>query len=370
MKGLLIWADSYCRSTLAFFDGIGKSFGVPCRIIVIESSFDIRTKTGFSESEFKGLDIIFYSEIKDIDAFLQQYQGYYHIFGVYQKNNGCRDLIKKVLMRGDRYGIASEAPNNLSNGFRRFLKCIYHRCVLPIILWKVIKGADFIINLSGDLNGPLLKIGWKKRQIIPCGYYSPALPNTNAVKRDINSWKNFSILLTGIHAFHRSPMVLMNALHVLDMRGIKYTCHITQNGPLLPKMKQFAEENKMEHVRFEGFLPLEDLNRLYSTCSVYVGAGANEAWGIRLNDALNCGAPLVVSTGMGGVKLVRDYQCGLAFPRKDYKALADCLERLIKNKEEYLMYAEKAVEAASLIDPYNKASEIANYIKSHYSHWN
>ena len=88
-----------------------------------------------------------------------------------------------------------------------------------------------------------------------------------------------------------------------------------------------------------------------------------------MNDALQCGAPLVVCKGMGGNKLVNDYECGYAFERYDYKELSRIIEGLINDKEDYLRISNNAYNAAKRIEP-NVASEmIAKYISSNYDGW-
>ena len=116
-------------------------------------------------------------------------------------------------------------------------------------------------------------------------------------------------------------------------------------------------------IAFPGFLPMENLIRLYESCSVYVGAGRHEPWGMRLNDALNCGAPLVVSRGMGGVKMVDDYGCGLSFKNGDAIDLANQLERLATSHDEYNKVLEGVSVAVNMCSPENKAKEMLGILR-------
>lgn len=370
MKGLIIWADSYCRSTLAFFKGLGASFNTPLRLVIFKNSCDKRLEVGFSTNEFSDLNITYFNDIENIEAFVCQYKDFHHIFGVYQKDNGCRDILHRLKTLGATVGVVSEAPCNMDSGCRRWLKYAYMLTALPYKVRQVPSEADFILNLSGENDFWLKKLGWKPRQIVHCGYYPPPIIGSKCVLRNQNNWKQFNILLTGVHTPHRSPMTLLRALRILDRKGIPYTCNITQNGPLIEKMKAYALRHNLHNVHFLGFVPMETLIHLYETCSVYVGAGSDEPWGMRLNDALNCGAPLVVSEGMGGYRLVNDYKCGLTFPRNDYKALAKCLSDLIFNETLYLNIAQQAYDAKDKIDPFRQASEISSVIKSQYPSWN
>ena len=82
-----------------------------------------------------------------------------------------------------------------------------------------------------------------------------------------------------------------------------------------------------------------------------------EPWGMRLNDCLQCGAPLIVNRGMGGVKMVDEYNCGLSFNRGDYIGLANAMERLMTDKALYLQIAKNAIYAAEEIRPEKRSEE-------------
>ena len=143
---------------------------------------------------------------------------------------------------------------------------------------------------------------------------------------------------------------------MLKKKGIVPKCYITQSGPYLGKMMDYAKKHQLSNVEFLGFVDISKLIHLYETCSVYVGCGNYEPWGMRLNDCLLCGAPLIVNRGMGGVKMVDEYDCGLSFNRGDYFGLANAIERLMTDETLYLQIAKNAINAAEEIKP-EKAAE-------------
>jgi glycosyltransferase involved in cell wall biosynthesis len=367
MNELVIWANSYCRSTLAFYRGLGTASSLPVKIVVMKGLSEARKKTGFDNSEFADLDIVPYEGIKKAEQLLFSSKNSLHIFGAYQSRLFIR-LIESAIRSNISFGVASEAPCNMVSWPIRPLKNAYQYFVLPAKVKNIVKEASFIINYSGDDINSLIKIGWKAEKVIPCGYYSPRIPNTKNVLRGESNWLDFNILLSGIHQWHRSPMLLLKALYELKKKGLSPTCNITQTGPLLGKMKQYAEKHKLTNVNFLGFVDLEVLNHLYESCSVYVGTGNYEPWGMRLNDVLQCGAPLIVNRGMGGVKLVDDYGCGLTFNRNDYMGLAEVLEKMMKEKDLYLLLAQKAFVAAESIIPERQAAKISYEVQKKIRH--
>lgn len=370
MVGLVIWAHSYCRSTLGFFKELGKSFNVPLKVCIWKINAKLRTNVGFTEDEFNDMDITFIGDDYNLArTILLEHKSANHLFGAYQAVELYQRLILEAKNIGCKIAIASEAPCNMNIGLRRFQKDIYIKYILPIKVKKQIQAADFIINFSGDDEQSLVKIGWPKEKIIPCGYYSPRILNTHLIKRDENNWNSFNILLTGIHQWHRSPMLLLQALKVLKDYGLSPICNITQDGPLLSQMKKFVLDNNLNNVHFLGFVSMKILCHLYETCSLYIGTGNYEPWGMRLNDALQCGAPLIVNEGMGGAKLVNDYGCGITFKKNDYRSLASVLTKLITNKNEYLKVADAAFYACKYITPESKAKEIAKIIQTKFKGW-
>lgn len=367
MKGLIIWTQSYCRSTIGFYIELIKCFGVSAKVFILNNDrLVLREKVGFKEDEICH-SVIHRLNNSHEEALheLSKHKDYNHLFASYQNNDICQSLLKYAVENNLRYGVMSEAPCNMeSKWYRRILKRIYLNTVLKWRVNGIILHSDFILNYSGYYEDELRRLGWKPQQVISCGYYPPPIPNSILRKRTTANWRNFTILLSGLHQWHRSPMVLLRALRELDKAGTQYKCIITQDGPQLAAMKKYVSRHNMKNVEFLGFVPLNRLIELYETCSIYIGAGNAEPWGMRLNDALQCGAPLVVNRGMGGAKLVDDYKCGLTFNKGDYRQLAIQLKSIIYDEQKYLEISKNAYEAALKITPVAKAREMYEAIKA------
>lgn len=325
---------------------------------------DLRSATGFSNSEFSDLKIVHIGDDIDLaEKTLANHIGDYNIFCAYQTCPVHQHLINILIRENVRYGVFSEAPCNMDKYPKRVFKSLYLRCFLPAKLNNIIANADFILNASGYYEKGLLNLGWKPAQIISCGYYPPRIPGSKIVERTAGNWADFTILLSGLHQWHRSPWILLEALCILKKRGIMPKCYITQSGPYLGKIQDYAKKHQLLNVKFLGFVDISELIHLYETCSVYVGCGNYEPWGMRLNDCLLCGTPLIVNQGMGGVKMVDEYDCGLSFNRGDYIGLANAIERLMTDKTLYLQIAKNAINAAEEIRPEKAAVKYATQIK-------
>lgn len=370
MKGLLVWACSNCRSTMAFYKALAAELNVPLAITLWfyrEGDCAFRQELGFRADEFADLAKIPVGEnYEKAMEIANAHKGWHHLFGVYQGAPVYRRVMEELKNRGEKVAIISEAPCNMFSGLKRFAKVAYLNWILPMTVRKITRKAEFFVNYSGDETRWVRRNGWAAEKIIPFGYYSPAIEGTAPVLRTSN--KPFHILATGKLTAYRGADVLARALVLLKKWQIPFKATITQKGPLLPTLKALVDRYELP-VDLAGFVEMSDLIKLYGSCSVYVGAGRDEPWGMRLNDVLQCAAPLVVSRGMGGSQLVDTYQCGVTFAREDYVDLANKLRRLATDEPYYLKCAKNAFEAASLITPERMARVLVQEIESRFPNW-
>lgn len=371
MKGIIFWACSNCRSTIAFYREFAKQLNVPMVVAIWFTknggTCAVRSELGFRTDEFDGIEMIAVGEdFKKGLALLDAHQGWHNLFGVYHGAPNYQRLLEECKSRGQRVGVICEAPCNMSSGYRRYLKTAYLKWILPFTVKRAVKDADFFVNLSGDSTYWVRNNGWSADKIIPFGYYPPAIEGTEPVLRTTN--KPFHILATGKMTAYRGADVLIKALVLLRRWGVPFRATITQKGELLPLLEHFVAQYDLP-IELAGFVEIERLKQLYTTASVFVGAGRDEPWGMRLNDVLQCGMPLVVSRGMGGVQLVDRYHCGASFEREDHVDLANKLRMMAMDDEYYRLCAANAYSAAKLISPEIMAGKLIREIESRFNGW-
>jgi glycosyltransferase involved in cell wall biosynthesis len=370
VKGIQFWAASYCRSTLSFYEGIGIAYNVPIRICVVSSNNSNRSDLGWDDSEFTHLDIVSIGGVS-IKAFalLEEKLGWHQVFGAYQSNALFQQTILRAQELGIAVGVCSEAPlNMLEPGTRRFAKALYLRHVVPFKVKPYLAATDFVINLSGSASRSFLRLGCSPKKIVPCGYFPPPLYGTSFKQRDAHPGSDFHILCTGGMSWHRGQDVLLNALKLLKSWGVSCRVTMTQTGPLERVLKQNAKKSDLP-VDFVGMLPMPDLVALLEQCSCYVATGREEPWGIRVNDALHCGAPILVSRGMGACQLVDEFGCGLSYNADDYVDLAWKLRKLILDSKCYFKLSSRVSEASVQSMPHVVAGKIAKVIQQDFDGW-
>lgn len=370
MRGLIIWATTNCRSTMGLYREIQKQLGVPvCIALYVYSEGCQRLDKGYRIGEFDDVETVYVGEDfgKGCEL-MNSCRGYNHIFTMFQRAPNFCNLILEASRRGERVAVAAESPCNMSHAslMRWIVKEMYNRFYLPVYSRRIVKACDFFVNYSGSSKKEALSIGWKDSQFHAFGYFPPPLEGSHVVERVSN--RNFHVLATGVLSRYRGADVLVDALHILSQKGIRYHATITQRGPIRDEIVRKAKVHSLP-ISFPGFVKMDELISLYENCSVYVGAGRSEPWGMRLNDALNCGAPLAVSRGMGGVQMVDQYKCGGAFSAGNSEELANLLEKMATDNNYYASCAKSAVNAVQRISPENKAAEFIEILASAGKEW-
>ena len=356
MKGIVIWAQSICRSVMGLYVEALKQADCPVKITLYHCdrcSENMRSEIGLRNDEFSDVEMIpVGNDLQKGMNVIEGTRGWLHVFCIWQKAPLYRQLMREIAKSGGKYAIACEAPCNMHYGVRRLIQKLYYRTLLPLRGKSVIANAEFFLNYSGCDDRIAKVIGWRDAKIIPFGYFPPPLEKSRFVKR--GSSHPFVILSTGVMSKHRGVDVLVRGLHELSKRGVVYRAIITQKGPLYDSVKRYADKYSLP-IEFPGFVAMDELIRLYETCSVFVGSGRDEPWGMRLNDALNCGAPLLVSRGMGGVKMIDDYHCGLDFANEDFFDLANKLQSLSEDANLYSACVENVERAHEEVSPQYQA---------------
>lgn len=369
MIGLQVFCNSYCRSTIAFYESLSYIFEVPLRICLAKKGLGIRGDIGFIEEEFSHIEFV--HTLNEIDAIfaLQERNNWHHIFGVYQASTHIQKTIRYAIKMKFMYGIASEAPCNMfAPGISRVAKDFYIKNIAKRALKDIITRAEFIINWSGDDSLALQEFGWDASKIIPCGYFSPPLLRSKFVKRDISYLKSVHILCTGEMTWHRGHEVLLEALIILKSWGVLVRTTFTGQGPLANKLRNIAQENNL-NCSFPGSVSMANLIELYQSCSLFVAPGRQEPWGMRVNDALNCGLPTIVSRGMGASKLIFDYGFGITFATNDAVDLAWQIRRLISEPAIYQSICNNLADMHYHILPNSAAERVAGILYHSFDEW-
>lgn len=356
MSGLVIWGHARCRSRFGLYRAISQL--LPAKIILIRANRCTtdwyRAKQGHKLDEFDDLPVeCIEGDWGEIERILDITNGRIHIVADYQVSPVLRRVACEVSLRGGVAVIASESPWCRWVGLRRIAWYFYVRILLRWRVRKVIGRAKCFLNLSGSDSDTAQIIGWPPAKIVPWGYYPSPIVGSRCIRRN-GSRTTYRLLVAGEMLWYRGHAIVIDAVRRLVDSGVpnKYKVLITGNGVLLGELKKRAEGLPVE---FLGFVTIEKLISLYETCDIFLAPGLSEPWGMRVNDALNCGMPLIVSDGMGAKKLIEETGCGLTFCNGDSNDLAIKIESIA---QKFDLYAEAAYAAGKRISPESKAHEL------------
>jgi glycosyltransferase involved in cell wall biosynthesis len=371
MKGIQFWAQSYCRSTLAFYAGLAAYFDVPFRVCT-GSRGESREVYGWKQDEFGDYDVI-HTDYNPVlcDQLFDERAEWHQVFGTYQVNTPFVNILSKAASGSGGTGICSEAPLNMHRpGVRRLAKSVYLRLVLPIKVRQRIRNADFFINFSGTFVNSRQNPGWPSRKIVDAGYFPPPLRSSTFRPRSTSGWKTSrkTLFVSGGASWHRGTDLLADAMERLrdlwDAFQIVFAGRIPSTEHVESRCKEIGAP-----VVFEGFVDYHTLIQYYESCHAFLALGREEPWGVRVNDALHCGAPLIVCDGMGASKIIRDHACGLVFRKGSAASLAEAIRIMIGDPQAYEGFARNSRIASNALMPERAAAIIGLELSERFPKW-
>lgn len=108
------------------------------------------------------------------------------------------------------------------------------------------------------------------------------------------------VLFMGRITFQKGPEYFVEAARLVlnEMPDVRFI--MAGNGDLLPRMiRRVAELRMGSRFHFPGFMRGKDVQRMYSMADLYVMPSVSEPFGIAPLEALQCGAPILLSKQSG-----------------------------------------------------------------------
>jgi glycosyltransferase involved in cell wall biosynthesis len=178
---------------------------------------------------------------------------------------------------------------------------------LPGLARGVLRGARLVIAASTDLAERARALGALDVRVIPSGVDLPREVGAEAEPAEI--------LFAGRLSPEKGVLELLEATE-----GRKLV--VAGDGPLRPRVPGAL-----------GFVPHEQLQRLYSRAAVVACPSRREGFGVACLEAMAHGRP-VVATAVGGLRdLVVDGETGVLVPARDPAALRAAFDRLLADRE-------------------------------------
>ena len=348
----VFWWDSPCKGMIGVLREFCARFS-PESVVITGDTGTKRRNMGWNDvGQLFSQHVVINRQDNWVDnttGYMHQYtSGYIHIFNGIDRDI-FNHLVKKAHHENIRYGFMTEAYSNLEYGIKRVLKNGYLKIYLPIKLKRITSKSEIVFCLSGKKSrdiAQLQNIGFDKEKIIPFGYWTDINEPVNAK----TSKDSLQIICPGVLEKYKGVEILLRAVKVLTSKGItNLCCHITGTGSMERHLKSLTKSFKIEqNIVFYGVLSQNEYDDLIVNMDILVAPGYNEPWGIRVNESIQRGQPVICSDGLGASDLIAESGCGMVFQKGNYKQLADYINvylsdknRVIQDMNYGLLYKDK-----------------------------
>jgi len=137
------------------------------------------------------------------------------------------------------------------------------------------------------------------------------------------------VLFVGQFASHKRPLDLVEALALLKMKDCNVRGVFVGEGELADEIRS-AGSKLNAPITVAGFKNQSELPGIYGAADVLVLPSSRETWGLVVNEAMACGTPAVVSSGVGcSEDLIEPGETGYEFPVGNVEALARSIRILL-----------------------------------------
>ncbi len=209
------------------------------------------------------------------------------------------------------------------------------------MLKEKVNTAKFVRCISENGRNELLntisrKYG-NKVKVIHMGVKTPDKISEPNINRDF-----FTIVTPANLLEVKGHKFLAEACSILIERGIdSFQCIFYGEGPLRTELEKLIQEKGLtEYIKIPGAIPHQELLKIYKNHkvdivvlpSITTADGEHEGIPVALMEAMAYGIP-VISTDTGGIPELIGDGSGIMVEEKNAEAIADALERLIKDKD-------------------------------------
>jgi len=178
---------------------------------------------------------------------------------------------------------------------------------LPGLARVVLRRAALVVAVSRAIGDAARKHGAREVRVIPNGVDVPVEVSEESEPP--------SVLYAGRLSTEKGVLDLVEAA-----RGLPLV--VVGDGPLRRRVPAAR-----------GFVPREELERLYASAAVVACPSHREGFGVACLEAMAYGKPVVASAVGGLLDLVVDSETGLLVPPRDVGALRQALERLLADRD-------------------------------------
>lgn len=157
--------------------------------------------------------------------------------------------------------------------------------------------------------------------------------NREESRRDLGiDQDDFLFVFSGKLIPRKQPLLLLEAIRQMETRN-NIALVVLGDGPLKEKVCQLGRQVLGDRFLFQGFVNQSRLGRYYVAADAFVLPSHYETWGLVVNEAMQFGLPVIVSTNVGCSKdLVLDGETGFRFQSGDASSLSKLMDHLARDR--------------------------------------
>lgn len=264
---------------------------------------------------------------------------------------GFFNLVKHGINIVDKYNIKlihanSAAPNQFLNLVARARKIpllthLHSRYPLRDRVTLGLQQVSMVVGVSKPVIKQLLDDGFSKEStcIIENGIDSRALEKERIIniKKTLNLKDDeFLVTTVGSLIYRKGMDKIVEAIHLLNQRGLKISLAIIGDGPERHYLKKQIEQSGVSHKIFLMGEQDNVVGILRGGTDLFVSAAREEVFGLVLAEAGLSGLA-VVAPDVGGIpNVVINGTTGILFDSNDIFSLVQSIEELYFNKQQRL----------------------------------
>lgn len=239
--------------------------------------------------------------------------------------------------------------------------------IIQPIQAKAFNRMTYVFAVSNFTRDNLIKIGVmpKKIKVFKNGVDLRDFQETGKHNEIIRKYslEDKSVILTVSRLVERKghDMVIKTMHEVIDKVSDAIYL-IAGTGPYRSELEKIVEERDLkDRVVFLGFVPDEEINRLYNTCDVFIMPSRRvgisvEGFGIVFLEANACKKPVIGGNSGGIPDAIVDGKTGLLVDPENLNDIAEALIRLLSNKDLAMDMGENGYERIKKELTWNKVA--------------
>ena len=345
---LALWLGIPCQAISEVFRAFAETHDFEVEIFCFRQLPKDRCQLGWQMPDYGQIPFEFLPteenarQVRVLTILEQKYD--FHLISLNYSYPEHYPLVAALEMCKAPFGILAEGPWNPLTGVRRWLKFAYLLLCVRRKLRHFSRSAKFVCCQSGGAAQHIRWFRWfgfAKDKIYPFGYFSSFAKqnNENAAEKSTDC---IHVLCTGYITKVKGQELLIRALANHPEIHSKLEVTITGFGEGEANLrKQIDSHGLGTCVEIVGVVSTERLQQLYAAADIFVAPGIEEPWGIRINEALLAGIPVLISDRIGACELIRASGGGVCFQSGNATMLGDILAQWVSEPQRLQHFRSK-----------------------------